>query len=59
VTGTLFFVPTVDFLDDLPDSRGASAVVEGDRTADVRPQPDGCLGIGDLKRSSSDEQPAS
>jgi putative iron-dependent peroxidase len=35
VTGTLFFVPTVDFLDDIPDA----------------PVSDGSLGIGDLKES--------
>jgi porphyrinogen peroxidase len=58
VTGTLFFVPTVDFLDDLPDPPGASAVVETGATADVHLRPDGSLGIGDLKSSSSDEQPA-
>src|SRR5262252_186251 len=58
VTGTLFFVPTVDFLDDLPDPPGAGAVVEADRRADVHPQPDGSLAIGDLKRSSFHEQPA-
>ena len=53
VTGTLFFVPTVNFLDDLPDPPGATAVVEVGRTADVRPRPDGSLGIGDLNRRSS------
>ena len=58
VTGTLFFVPTVDFLDDLPDPHGARVVVQRGRTADVEPRPDGSLGIGDLRRSSSDEQPA-
>jgi len=38
VTGTLFFVPTVDFLDDPPDPPPAEPG-------------DGSLGIGDLKRS--------
>lgn len=58
VTGTLFFVPTVDFLDDLPGPPGPGAAVEAGATAGVRPRPDGSLGIGNLKRSSSDEQPA-
>src|SRR5215469_9107720 len=58
VTGNLFFVPTVDFLDDLPDPAAAGAVIHRGRTADVHRHPDGSLGIGDLKRSSSDEQPA-
>jgi len=58
VTGTLFFVPTVDFLDDLPDPPGAIAVVEAGKTADAYHRPDGSLGIGNLKRSASDEQPA-
>jgi porphyrinogen peroxidase len=58
VTGTLFFVPTVDFLDDLPDPPAAGAVAQAGVPADVHLRPDGSLGIGDLKRSSSDEQPA-
>lgn len=58
VTGTLFFVPTVDFLDDLPDPPGASAVVEAVKTVDAHLRPDGSLGIGNLKRSASDEQPS-
>jgi putative iron-dependent peroxidase len=35
VTGTLFFVPTADFLDDLPDPPGASTAVEAGATFDV------------------------
>lgn len=58
VTGTLFFVPTVDFLDDLPDPPAAGAVAQAGVPADVHLRPDGSLGIGDLKRSFSDEQPA-
>lgn len=53
VTGTLFFVPTVDFLDDLPAPPGTGVMAEPDRTAEARPPADGTLGIGDLKRSSS------
>jgi len=53
-TGTLFFVPTVDFLDDLPDPPGAGGVAEAEATADLRPRADGSLGIGSLNRSSSE-----
>jgi putative iron-dependent peroxidase len=58
VTGTLFFVPTVDFLDDPPDPRGAGAAVEAGVSPDVHSPPDDSLGIGDLKRRVFDEQPA-
>jgi putative iron-dependent peroxidase len=46
-TGTLFFVPTTDFLDDLPDPPGA--VAEASLPADVQSPPDDSLGIGDLR----------
>ena len=54
VTGTLFFVPSADFLDDPPPLPGADA-----ETAAPAPSPDpvritaddGSLGIGSLKRS--------
>ncbi|KZM70628.1 Dyp-type peroxidase [Nocardia terpenica] len=48
VTGTLFFAPTVDFLDELPDPPG------GDTAADDPDPPtgEGSLGIGTLKRST-------
>ncbi|WP_067449610.1 Dyp-type peroxidase [Nocardia alba] len=65
VTGTLFFTPTVDFLDDLPDAPDASdtsaieiepatlpeivPVERGDATATARS--DGSLAIGTMKRS--------
>ncbi|NUV61173.1 Dyp-type peroxidase [Streptomyces sp. CAI-85] len=39
VTGSLFYVPTADFLDDLPDLPGAPGAAAGD----------GSLGIGSLK----------
>ncbi len=52
MTGTLFFVPTVDFLDDLPDPPGASVVVEDESRAHVLSHSDGSLGIGDLKGNS-------
>ena len=51
VTGTLFYCPTVDFLEDQP----ASPSLTGDPAAiDPSPAtPDGSLGIGDLGRSTS------
>ncbi|MFI5499502.1 Dyp-type peroxidase [Nocardia asteroides] len=61
VTGTLFFTPTVDFLDDLPD---APESVATDEESDSLPEfvpveqanaaaarSDGSLGIGTMKRS--------
>jgi putative iron-dependent peroxidase len=64
VTGTLFFAPTADFLDDLPDPPGPAAAVatDNDAASDPRrpapaqppqPQPSGSLGIGSLRRSTS------
>jgi porphyrinogen peroxidase len=66
VTGNLFFVPTVTFLDDIsPDQRSpaaspdeqklvtASAPVE--TYAPVSPRKDGSLGIGSLKGENSHE----
>jgi putative iron-dependent peroxidase len=44
VTGCLFFAPSADFLDDLPDGPAPTA-------AAATPVPDGSLGIGSLKRS--------
>jgi porphyrinogen peroxidase len=41
VTGGLFFVPSADFLDDLPDPPGAATATR-----------DGSLGIGGLQRSA-------
>jgi putative iron-dependent peroxidase len=40
----LFFAPSADFLDDLPDGPAPAA-------AAATPVPDGSLGIGSLKRS--------
>ncbi|MEV6653731.1 Dyp-type peroxidase [Streptomyces sp. NPDC051219] len=57
VTGSLFFVPTTDFLDNLPDPPGAGAESEADTASDVRARPlDVSLGIGDMKGSTADEQ---
>jgi putative iron-dependent peroxidase len=44
VTGCLFFVPSADFLDDLPDPPGRTPAVGS-------PPGTGSLGIGSLKRS--------
>jgi porphyrinogen peroxidase len=56
VTGSLFFVPSVDFLDNLPDLPGPSDLA-GDAPSGgtTLPEPsaeDGSLGIGSLKRST-------
>jgi porphyrinogen peroxidase len=51
VTGTLFFVPAADFLDDLPSPPGAVAAAGA--TADIKSPPDDSLGIGDLKGSTA------
>jgi putative iron-dependent peroxidase len=63
VTGTLFFVPVADFLDNLPDPPAADAAAAaapvpacdgtGPRSAPAAPDvlPDGSLGVGSLKRS--------
>jgi putative iron-dependent peroxidase len=49
VTGSLFFVPSADFLDDLPDPPGAAPGPDPD-PAPASPD-SGSLGIGSLKRS--------
>jgi putative iron-dependent peroxidase len=48
VTGSLFFAPSADFLDDPPEASGTPAE---DATSD--PVEDGSLGIGSLKRSTT------
>jgi porphyrinogen peroxidase len=63
VTGTLFFVPSADFLDDLPEPPGAAgaarpapaepAATTGLSSSLMTSSPSsGSLGIGDLKRST-------
>jgi porphyrinogen peroxidase len=47
-TGNLFFVPTTDFLDDLPDPPGG-AVAEPGPPPGVQSTSDDSLGIGDLR----------
>ncbi|GIH24497.1 peroxidase [Acrocarpospora phusangensis] len=49
VTGTLFFVPSADFLDDLPDPPGATTEVRAETPAVPEPLFAPSLGIGDLK----------
>ena len=51
VTGSLFFVPPADFLDDLPDPPGAAPGPDP-AAADPAPADSGSLGIGSLKRST-------
>jgi putative iron-dependent peroxidase len=47
VTGSLFFAPSADFFDDLPDPPGAPP----DPPGAAAPEEPGSLGIGSLKRS--------
>ncbi len=51
VTGSLFFVPSADFLDDLPDPPGAAPGPDP-AAADPASPDSGSLGIGSLKRST-------
>ncbi|BBA95778.1 putative peroxidase [Actinacidiphila reveromycinica] len=68
VTGTLFYVPSADFLDDLPDAPARGSAVgtapppaagsgpvpaQADAPGPARPASDGSLGIGNLNRSTS------
>ena len=60
ITGTLFFAPSADFLDDLPDPPASAATLAaGDDTAGAPSPPapttesSGSLGIGSLRRSTS------
>jgi porphyrinogen peroxidase len=51
VTGTLFFVPSADLLDDLPDPPDALAEVVP--APDAQRPPDDSLGIGDLRERTA------
>jgi putative iron-dependent peroxidase len=51
VTGTLFFAPSADFLDDPPDPPGPSAAPDA-ASSDPAPPSSGSLGIGSLRRST-------
>jgi porphyrinogen peroxidase len=58
VTGTLFFVPTATFLEDVAPGAAASASTEGESAAPSAPQPsdpDSSLGIGSLKKEAGRE----
>jgi putative iron-dependent peroxidase len=55
VTGTLFFVPTATFLEDVAPEPAASTATEGESAAPSEPQPsqpDGSLDIGSLKNEA-------
>ena len=55
VTGTLFFAPAADFLDDLPDPPRTGAAEQAGATPKIQAAPDDLgpddLGIGDLKKT--------
>jgi porphyrinogen peroxidase len=53
VTGSLFFAPSADFLDDLPDPPGASDPPAPSGPSGAAGDSEGSLGIGSLKRSTS------
>jgi putative iron-dependent peroxidase len=58
VTGTLFFVPTATFLEDVAAGTAASTSTEGESAAQSGPQPsepDASLGIGSLKKEAGQE----
>jgi len=63
VTGTLFFVPTATFLEDVAPEASAPSTAnatstEGESAAPSEPQPsepDGSLGIGSLKKGAGPE----
>ena len=48
-TGALFFVPSADFLDDLPPLPGTTAVEPAAADDPPPTEADGSLGIGSLK----------
>jgi putative iron-dependent peroxidase len=58
VTGTLFFVPTATFLEDVAPGAAASTSSEGESAAQTEPPPSeqgGSLGIGSLKKDARPE----
>ena len=58
VTGTLFFVPTATFLEDVAPEAAASTPTEGESAAPSGSQPsepDASLGIGSLKKEAGQE----
>jgi porphyrinogen peroxidase len=57
-TGTLFFVPTATFLEDVASEAAASTPAGGESAAPSEPQPpepNGSLGIGSLKKEAGRE----
>jgi len=60
VTGTLFFVPTASFLEDVsddasPDAAEPAPAAPAEPAAPSQPPSDGSLGIGSLKGEASHE----
>jgi porphyrinogen peroxidase len=56
VTGTLFFVPTATFLEDVAPEAAASTEGESAAPSESSPsKPDGSLGIGSLKKEAGPE----
>jgi putative iron-dependent peroxidase len=53
ITGSLFFVPSADFLDDLPDPPGPAGPPTGAAGSPAPGASPGSLGIGSLNRRSS------
>jgi porphyrinogen peroxidase len=56
VTGTLFFVPTATFLEDVTAGAVAASSSEGESAAPSEPrpsEPDGSLGIGSLRKEAA------
>ena len=55
VTGNLFFVPTVDFLDDPPDPGSAADAdaADGDGISELAAPADGSLRIGALREQTT------
>ena len=55
VTGTLFFAPSADFLDDLPEPVTTASLTLSSESPDgpAAGAADGSLGIGDLNRSTA------
>jgi len=49
VTGSLFFVPAADFLDDPPGPAGAPTAAAEPTAVEPPPPVDGSLGIGSLR----------
>jgi putative iron-dependent peroxidase len=57
VTGTLFFVPTATFLEDVAPGAAPSAPTDDENAApsEPPPRPDDSLGIGSLKKETAPE----